>query len=205
MSLSSKNNQAVTTHSHANTSSTRFAELAACLGDPPLLPGEDREAYAALSAQLDEAVKPRDAIEFLWLRDVTDLTWEILRLRRLRTSYLRVCASEGLAQLLTRLSYGFNERQELTAEWAQRKPEAIEKVKEIFKSCDLPQDAIQAETFAKKIDEIEKIDRLISTAESRRLVIFREVDRHRETLGRMMRDAVEVKDADFRVVEGDVT
>jgi hypothetical protein len=51
---------------------------------------------------------------------------------------------------------------------------------------------------------VERIDRMIMTAEARRNATLREIDRHRETLGRRLRQAVveaEAQDASFEVVE----
>jgi hypothetical protein len=57
-------------------------------GDPPLLEGEDTQAYDDLLAQVSGAVKPSDIIEEIWIRDVVDLTWEILRWRQIRVSVI---------------------------------------------------------------------------------------------------------------------
>jgi butyrate kinase len=40
-------------------------------------------------------------------------------------------------------------------------------------------DAVMAQTLSISLDEIERIDRMIATAEVRRNAILREVDRHR--------------------------
>ena len=41
----------------------------------PLVAGESAESYASLGARAVAAVKPRDFIEEILLRDVVDLTW----------------------------------------------------------------------------------------------------------------------------------
>src|ERR1700674_814547 len=61
--------------------------LAAC-GDPPLIPGEDRVAYDELLARVSAAVEPADIFEEIWVRDVVDHEWEVLRLRRLKVNLL---------------------------------------------------------------------------------------------------------------------
>ena len=55
-------------------------------GPPSLLEGEDGAAYAGLLERVQEAVKPRDVIEQIAMRDFVDITWQIFRLRRLRRS-----------------------------------------------------------------------------------------------------------------------
>lgn len=57
-------------------------------GPPPLLEGEDENAYNELLAHVSGAVKPGDIIEEIWIRDIVDLTWEIFRWRALKTKHL---------------------------------------------------------------------------------------------------------------------
>ena len=59
-----------------------------------------------------------------------------------------------------------------------------------------------AQTLSLKLDDIERIDRMIAIAEARRNTILREVDRHRETLSQNLRRAVQqVEDGQLRVIE----
>src|SRR5260370_14254771 len=56
----------------------------ALLGPLPLIRGEDGCAYNQLCARIAAAVKPKDFIEEIWVRDVADLSWEVFRLRRIK-------------------------------------------------------------------------------------------------------------------------
>ena len=56
----------------------------ALLGQLPLIRGEDGCAYNELCARIAAAVKPKDFIEEIWVRDVADLSWEVFRLRRIQ-------------------------------------------------------------------------------------------------------------------------
>ena len=60
------------------------------IGPPPLLEGEDAAAYDELLARVSAAANPSDVIHEIWVRDVVDLTWEILRWRRLKKKDLEV-------------------------------------------------------------------------------------------------------------------
>ena len=65
----------------------------------------------------------------------------------------------------------------------------------------LTMDAVMAQTLALKIDEVERIDRMIAGAEARRNVALREIDRHRATLAAALRQAAdEVLDAEFKEI-----
>ena len=59
------------------------AGRSAWLGPPPLLEGEDAAAYDELLGRISGAVKPSDIFEEIWVQDIVDLVWEVVRLRRL--------------------------------------------------------------------------------------------------------------------------
>ncbi len=68
-------------------------------GEPPLLAGEDAAAYLELSEKIYDAINPQDAIEELWARDVVDLFWDSLRLRRLKVKLIAGAKREALKRL----------------------------------------------------------------------------------------------------------
>ena len=65
----------------------------------PLLPGEKEADYAAIAERIVGASEPRDAIEEFLIRDVVDLTWEILRLRRVKAGIVRASMSAGVVEI----------------------------------------------------------------------------------------------------------
>ena len=68
-------------------------------GPPPLLDGESQEVYDTLLARVTGAVNPKDIIEEIWVHDIVDLVWEILRLRRLKVALLSSSVGRGLHKL----------------------------------------------------------------------------------------------------------
>ena len=72
----------------------------AMFGPPALIEGEDTAAYDELLTQISTAVKPSGILEDIWVRDIVDLIWEGLRLRRLKVSLMTVCAVQGLSEVL---------------------------------------------------------------------------------------------------------
>jgi len=70
-----------------------------------LLPGEREADYANLVARIVAVAQPRDAIEEFLTRDVIDLTWEILRLRRLKAGILRASIGSGIGSVMESLGY----------------------------------------------------------------------------------------------------
>jgi len=168
-------------------------------GPAPLLVDEDPAAYDELLARVSGAVKPSDILEEIWVRDVVDLVWEALRLRRLKAELIAGNAHKGLAQILQPLS-DWGRADELSKAWARRDPKAINKVDAMLASADLTMDAVMAETLAHELDKIERMDRMIMSAEARRNAVLREVDRHRASVAQALRRAVDVEDAQFEEV-----
>ena len=59
-----------------------------------------------------------------------------------------------------------------------------------------------ADALAKKLDDIERIDRLISIAESRRNACLHEIERRRAVLGETLRRSVrDIENGEFEVIE----
>src|SRR5262249_18834177 len=61
---------------------------AALAAAPPLIAGEQQSAYDELVARVNEALEPADVLEHVFIRDIVDLAWEVLRLRRLKASLM---------------------------------------------------------------------------------------------------------------------
>jgi hypothetical protein len=64
------------------------ADVQMWLDNPPLLASEDPKLYYSLLRQVAKFVEPEGIIEWLWLKDVVDLSWEIQRLRRFKTDFI---------------------------------------------------------------------------------------------------------------------
>ncbi len=170
----------------------------------PLLPNEAEEDYLGVAARIVAVAQPKDPIEEFLTRDVVDLTWEILRLRRLKGGLLRAAASKGVRRILSTIGYAdtYLVRDEFAAEWASGNASFRDDFEEMLKNAGFTMDEVMAEAFAAVIDPFERIDRLLASAEARRNNALREIDRHREALGAAMRRGVEeVQDAQFQDVE----
>ena len=137
-----------------------------------------------------------------WVRDVVDLLWEVLRLRRLKASLLLASAASGLEQLLTPV-LGWQDVGPLSQEWHARENSARAQVDKFLNERGLTLDAITAETLSKKLDDVERIDRMIANAEARRHVVLREIDRHRAAVAARLRAAAEaIEEGEFEQVPG---
>ena len=65
-------------------------DIAALFGYAPILKTEDDETYWKYIGRVAKCVEPQDIIEWLWIKDVVDLSWEILRLRRLKIELVEI-------------------------------------------------------------------------------------------------------------------
>ena len=121
-------------------------------------------------------------------------------MRRLKAGLFRVSSGDGVSRVVRKLrgktSPMFSER------WMVGDKSARDESEKLLKSAGLSMEDVMAEVLSNRIDDFERIDRMIASSEARRNTALREVDRHRETLGSAMRPANnEVQDAEFRDLE----
>jgi hypothetical protein len=170
-------------------------------GPAPLIEGEDAAAYDELLLRISAAVRPHDIFEEIWMRDIVDLVWEAFRLRRFKACLVTVGACAALAQRLSPL-VGGEQADGLARGWAARKPGASAEVEEHLATAGLGLDGIAAHGLCMKLDFIERIERMIMAAEARRNAALREIERHRATLGRQLRQAMlEAEAREVAIVE----
>jgi hypothetical protein len=171
------------------------------LFDPPqLFAGENGWKFEHLAIGMDRGLKPADIVEELWVHDIVLLAWENLRLRRLQTALLASTACDILMEIL----YDTKNPGALVAGWAMHQQAAIEEVDNRLRRKGLTVDTVLAKALAKKLDEFERIDRMIMTAEARRNAALHEIERHRATLGqRLRRETPQAQEVEFEVIEAD--
>jgi hypothetical protein len=174
----------------------------AFLGPPPLVEGEQGAAYDELFARVSGALQPKDILEEIWIRDVVDLVWDVLRLRRVKANLLSYCTNEGVAAAMQRLGTG--NVVELIREWTMHDAPARQAVAATLASAGLTVETAGTRSLAFWITDLERIERMIASAEARRHAALRELERHRATLAQSLRRAVaEVEDAEFKVITPD--
>src|SRR5262245_64224520 len=130
---------------------------AGVLGPAILVAGESSEAYDSLFARIRAVVEPTDMLEEIWVRDVTDLAWEVSRLRRIKAHLMQACAHEGLAKALSHLRVG-NNHYIVARRWFAGDAAAAQIVNTAFAAAGLTVDSVTALTMSERIDEIERIE-----------------------------------------------
>jgi hypothetical protein len=175
------------------------APCLALLGPRPLIGGEDGTNYDVILERISADVVPADFVEEIWVRNVVDLVWESIRLRRLKSQLLQAATHEGLERLLASLIDRMRAG-ELSRKWALGDEEAMSEVERLLGRVGLAFDAVMAQTLAARINDVERIDRMVIIAEARRDAVLREIRSRRLAFGQALRRAGEAIDAEFEDV-----
>jgi len=187
-------------------------KLAKLFGDPPLVGNEAREDYNNLFNAIADAVKPADVIAWLYVRDITDLSWEIKRERTLKAYVIKSAHEEEVrALLMPPQSRRFTLRifeKNLDPETDKKAEEELRKAREVNTEVKLwatdPKarrrieksltdqghdvTQISARALNRAADRIDAIDRRIASYELRRMAALRATEHYSETLARRLRD-----------------
>jgi hypothetical protein len=148
------------------------------LPPPSLAKGEDAAGYAQLAAHIRAAVAPANIIEEIWARDVADLTWDVVRLRRLKAGLYTIGASDGMAEILRGLEAPIVGRAKVRS-WAARDPAAIAAVNTQLSAAGLDMGDVTTGTFAARIDQFDRIERMLAAAEVRRAAALHAIENRR--------------------------
>ena len=168
----------------------------------PLLITESADEFDALRDAFEREIKPRGIIEQMYVNDICSIVWEILRLRRCKVVIVNAAFSSALENLLVQLrepgQLDFQVRDKagrLAHAWFTDK-EAKEQVSETLSRFDLDESAIEAEAIRKSSSELELLDRMLSSLESRRNKALGCVAEYRASLAHQLRESAD------RIIDG---
>ena len=170
--------------------------LEALFGPPPLLKGEDPDAYAAMASRMRAAVAPTDAVEEMWTRELVDLQWEVLRWRRLKRALFDAAEPEGVMRL-ARSREGDRQIGEAELVWASCNRTSGRQFDRWLGEWGLTRDAVLAETLNAQLYTFKQIEDLTARAAARRDGVLREIERRRDALANRLRSASVIEDAEF--------
>lgn len=169
-------------------------ELETALGPKPVLPFEDASLYDALQRQIIEAVQPNNAIEFIDVRNCTDLTWSIIRIRRHIWVSLRCKQWEIIAEkLLKEFEEAWVNEQKVG--FLIAKEETLKILTEYLLKISLSIEEIEQLAFSELASRIEAFEMLLAQIEARRTLLLREIDRRRDTVARRLREQMPMIEA----------
>jgi hypothetical protein len=158
----------------------------ALLGAPPLISSEDRAAYEELLARICATLRPSDSLEEVWIRDLVDLVWDTFRLRRIKATMLSYRAAQEVCAILDR----HPERPKMPAGWAAGYETAVKNVEQALQSVGSSGQHAISIAMLSFMQEIERLDRMLVSAEARRSAALREIDYHRGPFAQKLRRAI---------------
>ncbi|HML11852.1 MAG TPA: hypothetical protein VK456_01015 [Xanthobacteraceae bacterium] len=164
-------------------------------GKPPLLKDEDANLYDALFSRVVAAARPRDAFEWMLLRDYADLAWEIFRLRRAKAALIDTNRRSALVTLAQKLGLDV-----VTAVKWYKDPDIKASILQHFADHGLDEEVVTHEAVVLSRPGLISFDGMIASAEQRRNAMLREIDCHRVGLGGRLRGAPDVVDAEIEDV-----
>jgi hypothetical protein len=167
----------------------------AILPTAPLLITESKDDAKHIRDALADEIKPRGIVEQMYVEEIAYLVWEVLRLRRARTGIInaafRAALERVLQQCLCQSAYARymgSKASELALGWFTD-PSAKKEVAELLRSFELDETAIESEAIRKSADDLERIDRLMTSAEARRDKALVCIAQYRGNFGALLRDS----------------
>jgi hypothetical protein len=155
------------------------ADIAQIFGDPPVLSFEDRQAYDQLVAQLALEWKPRNITEWMFVRDIADISWEIFRHRRAIANTFAVSFKKALKGIFFQeLDDDYRRAEYLACAWFEG-PQEQQEVKSELAKYGLSPDVIVAQCYSINGNQLDKMHRLLALAEARRTAITRNFNEYR--------------------------
>jgi hypothetical protein len=168
----------------------------------PLLITESADEFDALRDAFEREIKPRGIIEQMYVHDISAIVWEILRLRRCKVIIINSAFRSALENLLVQLRQpgqrDFQARdpaRELAHAWFTDK-EAQKQVSETLSRFDLDESAIEAEAIRKSSSDLELLDRMLASLETRRNKALGCVAEYRASLAHQLRESAD------RIIDG---
>jgi hypothetical protein len=94
-----------------------------------------------------------------------------------------------------------HEAEALTHKYGRREPATVKFIDKLLVAAGSSFGSLMVKALPEELENIERIDRLTTIAESRRNTMLREIDRRRVMLGQTLRRQVEEVEGEFEVIE----
>jgi hypothetical protein len=183
-------------------------ELIQIFGNPALVGSEKIEDYEKFFAKVASAIKPSDIIGWLFMKDVTDWSWEIRRERIIKAETIKYYQKEIVAELIkselapsgqyeTAYFRIFKAGADL-ASWASD-PKARAEIDQELAAKGYDASFILAQAYMRGAAEIEAIDKRIAFHEQRRSAALKDAGIWSDRLLRRLDQAMP------GVIEGEFT
>ena len=169
----------------------------------PLLITESADEFDAVRDAFEQEIKPHGIIEQMYVHDISSIVWEILRLRRCKAVIINSAFRSALQNLLKQLlrqpgqyEYEVEDEAEALAQAWFTDQEAKKRISELLSRVELDESAIEAEAIRRSSSDLELLDRMLTSLESRRNKALGCVAEYRASLAHQLRESAD------RIIDG---
>jgi hypothetical protein len=169
----------------------------------PLLITESAEEFDALRDAFEREIKPRGIIEHMYVHDICSIVWEILRLRRCKVVIINSAFRSALQHLLVQLlkgpdeyDYEVKDKAHALAQLWFTDQEAKKQILETLSRFNLDESAIEGEAIRRSSADLELLDRMLTSLESRRNKALGCIAEYRASLAHQLRESAD------RIIDG---
>jgi hypothetical protein len=156
-----------------------------------LMPGESLNDYEAIRDMIIQEITPQSGIEWLWAADLIELSCDIVRYRALRQKMLEIRRRDAIDAMLQRLdlpgiSHPFRQsardQTRLNAEQWRTDPIANTEIENRLTAQGIDEGSVNAEVLIQSRELFILFDSLMQSAQARRIMLLREINRRRISL-----------------------
>jgi len=159
--------------------------IEAMLKNPPLLPSESKEEFDRVYDDFLDPLGPETVPQHWLVWNSAILTWEVMRYRRMKVAYMLNQRRAAVGSLIRKAFQTSAMRALRTAgsdiddnvERYFTDPEYPSLVAQALEKSGYTIDVVEAEMFARSLDGLSRIEKLIASAEKRLMLFFREMER----------------------------
>jgi hypothetical protein len=180
--------------------SPTLASVRPLLGPSWIIEGEDPDRYEKVLAEVGAAAQPIDAIDWVLVKDIVDLTWEIQRARLQRERLVRTERLSSLKAVLFPVLYpGYDPRLtpndpklcRIVAKWARGDSEGMKRVDELLAQAGLSMADVDLQSLSEMPGEFDRLDERDERFAGRRDEILRQIERRRSGWAKLVQHASE--------------
>lgn len=178
----------------SKSATTDLVELKKIFGPPPVLSTESSDAYDAIMTRLFECIRPEDFVEQMFVKDLTNYQWEIMRYMRHKTLMIERKFRHP-PRPMPRNEWEAQNNRLLAVMTAQLNRKTTGEPKEA-------QELDHAKGLEDGIEYFERLDKLLNAAVGRRNDCLDQITQYRADLGQHLRQASNaIIDAEFKTVD----
>ena len=149
----------------------------------PLLITESEQEFNGIRDALYEEISPDGIIERIYVDEIVDIVWQIIRLKRCKAGVTNLAFHDASAKILYHLMQA---GPEIAREWISN-PKIAKKVDAELATYKLDGSVIIAEAIKTSTYHLEPIETLLASLETRRDEALVRIAQYRSELGAMLR------------------